>query len=173
MASKKRQKINYSDGDYYSEGDCFVFPLTEGGFARGVIARHDLACDRPIGAVLGYFFSPIYNMQSEAVVLEDLKCENAIFVKIFSDLGLIEDRWKIIGKVVPWIKEDWPVPIFGQVQLNNLGELRRYDERTLDFNPSLSIRVSASEAMAYPQDGFAGHRFIEGKVSMILHNISQ
>ena len=39
-----------------SEGDCFVFPLKDGGFARGVIARNDHASDRPIGKLLGYFF---------------------------------------------------------------------------------------------------------------------
>jgi len=166
MASKKKYKANYS------EGDCFIFPLEHGGFARGIIARHDLTCDRPIGKLLGYFFSPIYNSQSEAVISEDLKRENAIYIKLFSDLGLTEHDWKIIGKIEPWIKEDWPVPMFRTFhEITHQGELRPYDEKTLESDSAHWIKVTPSEAMKYPEDGFAGHGFVEGRISRILHNI--
>jgi len=166
MAPKKRYKANYS------EGDCFVFPLRDGGFARGVIARHDLAHDRPIGKLLGYFFPPIYNTLSEAVISEDLKQENAIYISLFSDGGLIKGDWKIIGKIEPWTREEWPLPIFGTVlELINKGELRRYDEETLDTSSELWTRVSIDEALKYPKDGFAGHGFIEIVISKKLHNI--
>ena len=158
--AKKRYKINYS------EGDCFAVPLCDGGFALGVVAR----LDKKKG-VLGYFFAPKYASVDEIVITPDIIPEKTIHVKNFGDLGLVTCEWKIIGKINPWIREDWQIPVYSFTEplLLNWGELRYYTEKQLCVC-SFHKRVSIEEANNYPKDSFAGSGAIEIYLNKLLRD---
>jgi hypothetical protein len=152
----------------YTEGDCFIFPLRDGGFARGIVVRMDT-----LGGILGYFYGPILQTSEEAKITNDLIPANAIYVHFCGDLGLVDDKyaWHVIGKIPDWSRKNWSMPIFGSVDLlrPSRGEIRIYDEDTLQL---LRIKVvTASEAKQYPEDGVGGCGFIEKQVSKILHRL--
>lgn len=158
--NKKKYKINYS------EGDCFLFPLTDGGFARGIVCRMDKQ-----GGLLGYFYGPLLKSESEAVISEDLKPENAVYIHMCGDLGLVDEKygWKVIGSIPGWKKEDWPMPVFGSVDtLRNRGEMRFFDENTLQWLHQKTIFITVEEAKKLPGSGLGGCGFIEKQVSKIL-----
>jgi hypothetical protein len=89
----------------YEEGSVFAMPLRNGGFARGVVAR----TPRRGKVVLGYFFGPRLETPA-AATLDDLHPNLAVARIRFGDLGLIQGRWLVIGKVPNWNRSDWPIP---------------------------------------------------------------
>jgi hypothetical protein len=164
MVRRKRYKINYS------EGDCFVFPLEDGGFARGIVVRMDNT-----GGLLGYFYGPRLQRQEDACITEDLKPDNTIYVHRCGDLGLVDSEygWKVIGKIPSWNRADWPMPVFGYVNPDkpDKSEIRIFDENTLEWTHSKI--VSAEEAKKLPGIGLGGYGFIERQVSRILLKLEQ
>lgn len=157
--TRKRYKI------YYSEGDCFAVPLLDGGFARGVVARMDRK-----GGVLGYFYGPKFMTLDNVHIDSDIVPDQAIEVRLFGDLGLVTDEWKVIGKLVPWIRENWPIPIYGFVEplLKKWGELRYISEKTLLLSLAFKVRVSVEEASKYPASGLSNAKAIESRLTKLL-----
>ncbi len=166
MAKKKRKKYVIN----YIEGDCFVFPLTDGGFARGVVSRMDGS-----GGLLGYFYGPRFENKRDANVTDDLKPENAIYVLMCGDLGLVDDEheWEVIGHLPGWKREDWPMPVFGceVSKERDWGELRWFDENTL--TESMSKRVTLKEIKGLPSSGLGGCGYVEKYVSKILRKMEE
>jgi hypothetical protein len=162
MSKRKRFKINYV------EGDCFLVPLENGGYVRGVVAR----CNGSIiHKVFSFFFLPKYEHIADAVVDNYLTPVNSLYVHFHTDLGLLDNRWKIIGKISPWIRENWALPVFGftDLTLGKWGELRYYDEKTLQM--CRQERVSIEKVINLPNDGGAGDGYIEGRVAHIIQDI--
>jgi hypothetical protein len=91
----------------YSEGSVFRLPLTDSGYARGVIARLASRGRAPFG----YFFGPRLSLQ-DPVKVEDLRPENAISRLMFGELGLLNGEWMLHGKVPNWNRTEWPMPDF-------------------------------------------------------------
>jgi len=77
----------------YTEGDWIAVPLTGGGFAVGVVARANRK-----GGLLGYFFGSRYQTLPSVASVAGHRAEDAILVRIFGDLGLIDGRWPVLGK---------------------------------------------------------------------------
>jgi hypothetical protein len=152
-----RKKINYR------EGDCFVIPLRGGGFARGVVARLDGR-----GTVLGYFYGPKLTSEYCAAITDDLVPQNAQLVKMFGDLGLLDGAWHVVGRIVAWRREEWPLPIF-QYKYDDTGEtvLRHYDDQTLEF--CREEKVKAEMVENYPTDGLYGYGAIEIRLAKCLN----
>ena len=140
-------------------------PLCDGGFALGVVAR----LDKKKG-VLGYFFAPKYSSVDEIVITTDIIPEKTIHVKNFGDLGLVTNELKIIGKISPWNREDWAIPIYGFTDmLINWGELRYYTEKELGTFSFLK-RVSIEEARSYPPSGLSGSGAVEIYLNKLLRD---
>ena len=158
--AKKRYKINYA------EGDCFAVPLCDGGFARGVIARMDKK-----RGILGYFFAPKYLVLNEVCITPDITPNNAITIRNCGDLGFATGEWKIVGKIIPWVREHWPIPIYGFIEpiWKKWGELRYYTENELGIN-SFHKRVSVEEASLHLQDGLAGSKAVEIRLNKLLRD---
>lgn len=146
----------------YAEGQCFMLPLRGGGFARGVVARMDGR-----GRVLGYFFGPNLSSETDAWVTGDLRAQNTVLVRMFGDLGLLKGEWRVIGNVVPWRRDEWPLPPFCYTY-DDTGEfvLRYYDDQTLDF--SCEEKVPEEVAKRYPRDGLSGYGAIEIHLAKLL-----
>ena len=159
--AKKQYKINYA------EGNCFAVPLCEGGYARGVVARMNKK-----GFVLGYFFGPKFTKLDDVRVTPDMIPANSIDVTLFSYLGLVTNEWTVIGKIDPWIREDWPIPIFGFVEpiLKKWGELRYTSEKDLSSIPAYSQRVSVEEASQHLESGLSGAEAVERYLAHILRD---
>jgi hypothetical protein len=137
-------------------------PLNDGTFAVGLIARI-----APRGKiVLGYFFGP----SREAVpTLHDVQCLDAksvVYVRRFGDLGLYRGEWPIIGADTNFNPRDWPIPTFGQNDLTGHGPLIvRYNEDLAEYDREWSTPEVVKNL---PEDGLAGSKYIENKLSKIL-----
>lgn len=138
------------------EGDWFAVPLREGGYAVGVVARAN-----PKGVLLGYFFGP---RRSETPELEDvanLKPADAVLVRKFGDLGLIQGRWPILGQLDGWDRTRWPMPVF--VRYEEL--MDRYFHVFYDADdPNKVIREEQVESAANEhgaKDGLMGSGYTE------------
>lgn len=147
----------------YEESSVFAMPLRLGGFARGVVARMP-----PRGrVVLGYFFGP--RLQTPvAATLDYLHPSLAVARIRFGDLGLIEGRWLVIGKVPNWNRADWPVPDFVRRDpISRRAWLVRYpnDEPLHSVSEPLS---SYDDLQLLENDGLFGAGAAEAKISKLL-----
>ena len=152
-----RYKINYSEGDW------FAIPLEKGGWAVGLIARG------PRRLLLGYFFGPRRHTLPSIADILDLRPENAILVCQFGDLGLVTNRWSILGKQADWNRADWPLPPFGHIDFVDPTKayLRIYDERDLSQLPR-EVATSPENARRYPEDGLAGEGAVVAELDHFL-----
>jgi hypothetical protein len=79
----------------YSEGDCFVVPLRNGGFARGIVVRMDKK-----GRIFANFFGPRFPAKDIRIVDENEQ-GSKLFSGFVGDLGIIQGKWPVLGKVKP------------------------------------------------------------------------
>src|SRR5688572_21513384 len=91
----------------YEEGSLIAVPLQRKGWALGVVARLSGK-----GALLVYFFGPVYKAPPRAVKTFSKRAQDAILVVRCGDLGLLERRWKVIGRIQEWDRQAWPMPWF-------------------------------------------------------------
>ena len=142
-----RRKLNYQEGDW------IAVPLEQGGYCVGVIAR----CDRK-GAILGYFFGPRIFEIPDISELSNFKASEAILIRDFGDLGLLDYGWPVIGKLDDWNSEQWPVPDFGYIDVvPPIRGFRRVYGRGIGELCTEEIQVSIEEAESLPQDGLSGY----------------
>ena len=154
---------------HYAEGDCLVLPLQDGGFARAVISR----AYPKVESLWVYLFGPRLKRIEDAAITSDLQAKNAIDFLKCGDHGVVEQgTWKILGPVAPWIRAQWPIPVFGIVDHFDplCGEFRLYDE-TMDktcYNYSVSMMVTAAEVEGYPKDHSYGYIAAECHATQLL-----
>jgi hypothetical protein len=147
----------------YREGDWFAVPLRDGGFGVGVIARAN-----PKAVLLGYFFGP---RRSEVPSLDDvavLKPGDAVLVRKFGHLGIVEGKWPLLGRLDDWDRRDWPTPVFVRYEELTGRSFRVFCD---DDNPNRVLReeqVAPGEAEQAPKDGLMGAGFAEGALTRLL-----
>ena len=145
-----------------AEGDVFLVPLRDRGFARGVLARYHA----PLG--LGYFFGPRLDTPADAF-LDGLVPGQELLLGKFGDLGLLNLEWKVVGAIRRWERARWPLPVFGRLVED--GEqpdalVSWYDDRTLEFVREEPI---AREQLArLPQDVTMGYGSVELRLTKLL-----
>lgn len=147
----------------YAEGDVFAVPLRDGqGWARCVVARV-----APRGAIVfGFFFGPKFEAAADASV--NVPCQDdAVLVRRFGGLGIVNGEWKRIGSVESWQRERWGMPAF--VKHDPLRPGRAYSVVYADDDPSLfRSETPTDEDAAGPSDGMAGYGFIEITLTRLL-----
>ncbi|MBH5391829.1 immunity 26/phosphotriesterase HocA family protein [Bradyrhizobium diversitatis] len=147
----------------YEEGSVFAMPLRNGGFARGVVGR-----STHVGRVLlGYFFGPRLETSASAT-LDHLHADQAVARIRFGDLGLIEGRWVIIGKVPNWDRSDWPIPDF--VRRDPISK-RAWLVRYSDSDPVKSVSeplLDYDDLQGLDGDGLFGAGAAEIRISKLL-----
>jgi hypothetical protein len=140
----------------YEEGDLFAVPLS-GGYAIGVIAR----CP-PVGRILyGYFFGPRRSGVPRVGDAHGLRPQDAVAVKPFGDLKLLNNAWPVIGKIEPWRRADWPMRCF--VRTDSISG-SKYKVEYADDGSNREIKVSPCtqiEAECLTRDGIAGAGAVE------------
>jgi Immunity protein 26 len=147
----------------YREGDWFAVPLRGDGFAVGLIARAN-----PSGVLLGYFFGPKRPAVPELDELAGLRRMDAVSVRKFGDLGLMQGRWPIVGRREEWDRREWPMPVFV-----------RYEELTgrafrvfyADDDPNNVLReeqAAPDEVETSASDGLMGAGFAEQALTTLL-----
>lgn len=147
----------------YREGDCFVVPLRDGRSAVGVVARIDGK-----GGAIGYFFGPACAKIPSAEALVRLAPKDAVLVANFGDLGLLRGRWKVVGQIEPWQRDEWPLPLFVRRDVIN-GTPRKVVYREPDFHAEVELLpCSEEEAKRLPEDGVMGSGFVEIRLTKLL-----
>lgn len=151
----------------YSEGDCFLVPLRDGDYARGIVARRSNE-----GILFGYFFPPRITSVSEARVDNTMIPENAILCGQFGDLGLLKRKWVLFASMRPWTRDHWPMPPFLRIdESSGHATLVYYDEDTLSSIREEVVDHNISACNSYPKDSVMGYGFVEIKLSRLLpHN---
>lgn len=146
----------------YKEGSVFLVTLTDGGYARGVVAR----AGRKGGVLMGYFFGPRLTSPQKAE-LTDLAPDNAVLRLLFGDLRLINGKWPIIGNVPNWDRSEWPMPDF--VLRDVLGCQKRVVVRYADDDPlRIEAEYTVNDASGMPIDSVSGAALVEIKLTELL-----
>ncbi|MFF3453711.1 Imm26 family immunity protein [Streptomyces sp. NPDC002730] len=141
----------------YSPGDIFAVPLRDHGYAHGVVARADGK-----GIVLGYFFGPRVESLESPPQARTFEANLAIKICRFGDLGLIREKWPVVGRLESWNPAQWSVPEFCRG-----GDIRVvYDDDSLTV--SREERLDSRECRLLPQDGLEGAGFAEIKLTRLL-----
>jgi len=149
----------------YEEGDCFLIPLNNDGYARGVVARMNGK-----GGVFGYFFGPriadIKGIGSDG-------CENpagAIMIGHFEDNGFKAGNWHVISKVPNWSRVSWPMPPSVHAPNKNakFGNVILYDENSLEMIKHREVNLSELDRDKFVAGGKMGFQFVESKLSRFL-----
>jgi hypothetical protein len=92
----------------YREGSWFAIPLGNGGYATGLVARLS-----PQGKVmLAYLFGPTHWTRPTLADVQELKPADALKVIRTGDVAVANGRWPVIGNVLDFRREEWPVPMF-------------------------------------------------------------
>jgi Immunity protein 26 len=149
----------------YGEGDWFAVPLKDGGFAAGVIAR---TVPETAGVLLGYFFGPRRKTVPSLRELTGLSASDALLVRRFGHLGLVQGSWPLIGRLGEWDPSAWPTPAFGRLE-----ELRGRAFKVIydDADPGKRIReeqIDRHELVSLPRDGLLGAGAVETVLTGLL-----
>lgn len=147
----------------YREGDWFAVPLLDGGFAVGLLARAN-----PDGVLLGYFFGPQRSEVPELADIAGLRAGDAVLVRRFGHLGVVQGRWPVLGRFDGWDRRDWPIPVF--VRYEELTG-RSFRVHYSDDDPNMVLReeqVAPGEAEQAPKDGLMGAGFAEAILTRLL-----
>lgn len=146
----------------YKEGDWLAVPLRDGGFGIGVAAR---ANGR--GLVLGYFFGPRHDRLPTIEDTEGKRPNGAILIAMFGDLGMLEGRWKVIGKRQVWCRQEWSVPPFARIdELADKAWRVHYDDSKLV--PLKEEPVKPDKVRSLPEDGTWGAVAVESWLTRLL-----
>ena len=85
-----------------------------------------------------------------------------------SFLGLLRGEWPVLGKVDPWEREAWPVPVFVRRSVVS-NTPKKVIYREPDFNIEAEILpCTEEEARQLPKDGILGYGAVEIRLTTLL-----
>jgi hypothetical protein len=146
-----------------AKGTLFAVPIDGGGWGLGLATRINGE-----GIAVGYFFAPRLQETPSSSDPRRLCPEDAIWVVRFGDLGLIQGSWPVGGTLWHWRREDWPMPAFGRKEslTDRFWRVEYSDDDPNDLASETAI--TAEEFERLPEDGLAGFRFVEERLSRLL-----
>jgi hypothetical protein len=118
--------------------------------------------------MLGYFFGPCRPELPSLADVHGLHAADAVLVRRFGDLGLLDGTWPVLGRVDGWDRSAWPMPAFVHHEsLTDRSVLVYYDED--DPNKCLSRRrIPLGASTQGPKDGLMGSGFAEITLTNLL-----
>ncbi len=127
----------------YREGSWFAVPLQGGGYAVGLVAR-----TAPSGRIiLAYMFGPKRTALPSLAELASLRASDAVRRLRTGDMGLINERWPVIGDAPSWDRHAWPMPSF----IRRADALKRAWRATYsDADPA---KLEREESVPYDTEG--------------------
>jgi hypothetical protein len=148
----------------YEEGTLFAVPLRDdSGYALGIVARLDKK-----GGILGYFFGKKYPSIPDLVEVTQLISSSAILIRQFGDLGLLNSSWPIVGRYMDWRQEDWPVPAFSRIAVDQSTAWKTVYSDKDGITLLTEQEVPISLAQMLPEDGLSGYGAIELRLTKLL-----
>jgi Immunity protein 26 len=147
----------------YGEGDWFAVPLRDGGFGLGVIARANAG-----GVLLGYFFGPPHADVPSLDEAVGLTPGDAVLVRKFGHLGIVQGKWPILGRLDNWDRRAWPTPVFVRYEELTGRSFRVFYD---DNDPNRKLReeqVAPGASEQAPKDGLMGAGFAETALTRLL-----
>jgi hypothetical protein len=150
----------------YKEGDWIAVPIENDKYIVGKVARSDGR-----GLVLGYFFEPALDKVPPLDAVNKLQPSDAALIRKFGDLGLIRYGWPVIGQTGEWRREEWPVPVFSQIDIIDSSKTYKvYYDDNVDMNSRKTVRVPPDEIVGLPQDGLSGCGALQTRLERIIQS---
>ena len=146
----------------YREGSWFAIPLGNGGYATGLVARLS-----PQGKVmLAYLFGPTHWTLPTLADVQELRPAHALKVIRTGDVAVANGRWPVIGNMLDFRREEWPVPMF----IRRADALKRAWQATYADDPAKPEReVSVPyETQGLESDSLFGYGSTELLMSKLL-----
>ena len=142
----------------YREGDWLWIPLRLSGLHA--VAR--VARIGPKGKVIAiYGFGPARTSEPSNEELAVLKPESADLIAMSGDLGIMNGAWQVIPYRGRFVREQWPMPSFGQWHEGaSFGIRLDYVEDAPNTDP-IASRVPLEDARRLPPDGVSGYVALE------------
>jgi hypothetical protein len=142
----------------YREGDWLWVPLRRSGLHA--VAR--IARIGPTGKIIAiYGFGPARTSKPSNEELAVLEPESAALISMCSDLGIMNGAWQVIPIKARFVREQWPMPSFGQWHKGaSFGIRLDYVEDAPNTHP-IASRVPREEARQLPPDGVSGYQALE------------
>jgi hypothetical protein len=142
----------------YGEGDLFAVPLDGGGYGTVLVSRRARSL-----LALGYFYGPRRPRTPLAAELVGLEPSSAVWVALFSALGIRDGDWPRIGHLDGWDRARWPVPGFRAGSLLLADQPIRIDLDDNDISLEVGRRLVSREEWGSlaEDDGVNGYRAAE------------
>jgi hypothetical protein len=145
----------------YHEGDWFAVPLKGGGYAVGVVARHDGQ-----GLLLGYFFGPRWAKVPRGEQVTGQSASEAVWMCLCNDIQLANATWPLIGHATAWDRTQWPVPVFARVDEFDGSAVRVVYSDALKLAQETPAEVDKVRHL--PEHIFRGYGSVEDNLSRLL-----
>jgi hypothetical protein len=135
-------------------GTWIFVPLQNDKGVLGIITVHN-----PQGVAFGYFFGDVISLE-DILSVPKYKLEDAIYIAIFSDMGLRDGTWKQLDMISSNRDYDFSLPKFEQkAPIPENGSIVTFAHDLL--NP-IDIRdILPSEVGKYPSAGLGGSVYVE------------
>ncbi|WP_162794135.1 Imm26 family immunity protein [Runella rosea] len=139
----------------YKEGDIFLISLGDKIFTGLIVKRKEKS-----KILLGYFWPIQINTGND--FLNTVLSIPPILIRQFSGLGFDLGRWKVIGRLLEWDSNNWPVPEFKKKDFftNNYYAVQ-YDDDLEFMNERL---ITFKEASHLFEDGLSGFEALETRL---------
>lgn len=156
---------------YPPEGSVVAIPILPGSWVAGVYARTKKGRGKRVP--FGYFFGKVHSAP-EDIRLGELNAADAVLKSRFGDLGLVQGKWSLVGKIDPWNRSEWPMPDFmlsGADPFMSLpwDQLLRFD----DNDPTIEIMRERHPVgtLQLPSAGVPGSVALEHTLAKIILGI--
>lgn len=147
----------------YTEGNWFAVPLAGDSLALGLVARTSRS-----GVLWGYFFGPKRETLPPVDHLKRYRPADAVLSCRFSDVGLVDGEWPLIGGSPGWNRDAWRMPPFCiSSEVSEICSKVEYSDR--DPNKEVSIvDIPCKECKRLPEDLMYGHKAVEIELAELL-----
>lgn len=152
------------------EGSVVALPLRDGRYAAMVVARVSPARGK-IWGLYAYFFGPFDSQPEMKEVASILRREISIFIAKCSALGFYQGKWRLLGNIQNWRREDWPV--VNSFRYDHL--LQRFYLVQLDENDPFEIASEAPidiPSAGLTSDSVFGSEAVEVHITKIARSLN-
>jgi hypothetical protein len=120
------------------------------------------------GGVIAHFFGPPSESPPSIEAARGRRPEDAILIANMGDLGLVRGEWPVLGKMGPWDRGAWPVPVFVRRDVVS-STPKKVIYREPDFNTEAQLLpCTEEEAQRLPKDGILGYGAVEIRLTKLL-----
>lgn len=152
-------------------GTWFGVPLQDDKWALGLITRTENLPRAMYKSVFAYFFGPAVNNWEEYLVngpIQRRPGERVHFCR-FGDRKIVKGEWPIIGQIVPFDSQAWPLPPFKNGPIGGGPDwqrrflLRKHNDFLEPYGPEEEVLLDDPDA--YPWYAWDGSKYLQDELS--------